>query len=119
MKPVCNYTGMRVSPKKAVTKVSLSIKVFILIKLRWAGMLGRLIPLNDSMTIKMKYGILVFLLTVSVPVQGQSLFYAGDKERFLKELAGKSIPDIRQELSDASLEAKDLVGQFKSLEGLF
>lgn len=67
----------------------------------------------------MKYCIVALLLMLSVPVTGQPLFYAEDKETFIKELEGKSIPDIRKELADASVEMKDLVGQFERLDKLF
>lgn len=67
----------------------------------------------------MKYCIVVLLLVLSVRSNAQSLFYAGDKETFLKELRAKSVADIRKELTDASTELKDLMEQFKSLEKLF
>lgn len=67
----------------------------------------------------MKYCILVLLLALSVPAVAQSLFYADDKETFLKELRTRSIPGIRKELDNASGEIKDLMGQFKRLDGIF
>ena len=71
------------------------------------------------MNLKMKYYILVLLLVLSAPAVAQSLFYADDKETFIKELQARSIPEIRKELADASAEMKDLMEQFKRLDGIF
>jgi hypothetical protein len=68
---------------------------------------------------KMKYCIVVLLMVLFVRGNAQSLFYAGDKETFLKQLQDKPVADIRKELADASVELKDLAEQFKRLEKLF